>query len=277
MPPTPAPAPPRRSDGDAGGRAQHTMGQLEPVRTEDQAPDGAPPVAGRRSKAAGESERTCALTRALLPPGELIRFVRAPDGVITPDLARRLPGRGVWISLSRDAVEKAGEQNVFARSLKQPVTVPPGLGDLVDRLLTGRCTQALALANKAGLVVAGFAKVEAAIGKGSVAALIHATEASADGAAKLDGRLLARLPRTSEDAEQASGKAPAQRPIIATDLAGRELSLALGRENVVHAALIQGGAARYFLSEVERLRRYRSSIVPAASRPPRKRPNTEQV
>jgi hypothetical protein len=137
--------------------------------------------------------------------------------------------------------------------------------------------QALALANKAGLVVAGFAKVEAAIGGGNIAALLHASEASADGAAKLDGKLRARIFRASEGTAADQEHAAPTGPVVVTDLSGHDLSLALGRENVVHAAVIKGGAARYFLTEVERLRRYRSSTSAAASRPPRKRPNTEQV
>lgn len=232
-------------------------------------------------------ERTCVVTRAKLSPAELIRFVRAPDGTITPDLAARLPGKGVWVVLDRVAVEMAAAQNAFTRSLKRPVSVPAGLADLVDRLIAERCVQALALANKAGLVVAGFAKVEAAIVAGRLAALVHAADASPDGCAKLDGRLRARFSLAGGDlaidaqAEDRSIPAVAHAvpggPLIVTDLGGSELSLALGRENVVHAAVIQGGAARYFLTEVQRLRRYRSSTSAAAARPPRTRSNTEQA
>lgn len=253
------------------------MGRVERAQTEEQVPDGAPPVAVRQPEAASEPERTCALTRARLSPAELIRFVRAPDGTITPDLAHRLPGRGVWVALDRTAVEKAAAQNAFARSLKQAVVVPADLAALVERLMRERCVQALALANKAGLVVAGFAKVEGAIGSRSIAALLHASEASADSAAKLDGKLRARMSRAADGIAADREPASSPGPVVVTDLSGRELSLALGRENVVHAAVIQGGAARYFLTEVERLRRYRSSTSAAASRPPRTRPNTEQV
>ncbi len=303
-------------------------------------------------------ERTCAVSRAKLEPSELIRFVRAPDGTVTPDLANKLPGRGVWVTLERGMVEKAIRQNAFARGLKQPVQVPEDLAGLIERLLRQRCVAALAIANKAGLVVAGFAKVDAAIGKGRLAALVHASEAAADGSAKLDRRLIAvyrdglstksRLeeantpavadaattanvtadavpeaqandafdPVRGPDAVAGAGAtlpveavaaspvetflaekldeaapvaetsvksqeaAPAPRPegpVIVGDLATDELSLALGRENVVHAALSKGGAARYFLNEVERLRRYRSNPQVAEGRPPRTRSNTEQV
>lgn len=249
------------------------MGRAEPSQDGIRDADGARPAAVARSrKEAREPERTCAVTRAKLEPGELIRFTRAPDGTITPDLAHRLPGRGVWVTLDRAVVEKAATQNAFARSLKQAVIVPDGLAALVEKLMRDRCVQGLALANKSGLVVAGFAKVEAAIGAGNIAALVHAAEASTDGSAKLDGKLRARLSRGANG----TSTEPA-RPAIVTDLAGHELSLALGRENVVHAAVIQGGAARYFLTEVERLRRYRSGTSAAAGRQHCTRPNTEQV
>jgi predicted RNA-binding protein YlxR (DUF448 family) len=253
------------------------MGGTEPAQTDEPVANPAPQVADGQPAAAHEPDRTCAVTRAKLSSAELIRFVRAPDGTITPDLAHRLPGRGVWIALDHAVVEKAAAQNAFARSLKQAVTVPADLAALVEQLMRERCVQALALANKAGLVVAGFAKVEAAIGSGRVAALLHASEASPDGAAKLDGKFRARLTQALDATGAGSELALIEGSVVVTDLAGRELSLALGRENVVHAAVIRGGAARYFLTEVERLRRYRSSSFAAASRPHRTRSNTEQV
>lgn len=236
-----------------------------------------------RDAAGNTPERTCAVTRAKLEPADLLRFVRAPDGTITPDLAHRLPGRGVWVSLDRKTVEEAAKRNAFARSLKRDVIVPEDLAGLVDRLLATRCTQALALANKAGSVVCGFAKVEAQIASGSVVALLHASDASRDGAAKLDGKLRARahIEALVNEAEgdkpesQASERAVSQAKII-TDLTIDELSLALGRQNVVHAAVIHGGAARYFLTEIQRLRRYRSRHPePQAGRPASS--STEQV
>lgn len=237
-----------------------------------------------RDAPGGTPERTCAVTRAKLSPAELLRFVRAPDGTITPDLAHRLPGRGVWVTLDRAVVEMAAERNAFSRSLKRAVVVPDDLAGLVERLLVTRCTQALALANKAGLVVAGFAKVEAQIASGTVAALLHASDASHDGAAKLDGKLRARahLEALANSPDPAAGSSAPRhaRPIrtaqIVTDLTIHELSLALGRENVVHAAVIHGGAARYFLTEIQRLKRYRSrSPEPQAGRP--ESSSTEQV
>ena len=101
-------------------------------------------------------ERTCAVSRTVLAPDRLIRFVRAPDGQVTPDLARRLPGRGVWVECSRSRVETAIRTGVFAKSLKQQVSASPDLAERVDKLLLRRAIDALSLANKAGLSRIGF-------------------------------------------------------------------------------------------------------------------------
>src|SRR2546423_13111742 len=86
------------------------------------------PREGRRG-----TERLCALTREVRPIGELIRFVAAPDSAIVPDLKRRLPGRGVWITAKRTAIDEAVKRNVFARSLKREVRAAADLGAQVDR------------------------------------------------------------------------------------------------------------------------------------------------
>lgn len=211
-------------------------------------------------------ERMCAVTRAVLEPDQLIRFVRSPDGHIVPDLTRRLPGRGVWISCSRAVVETARASGVFAKALRQPVIAPDELAELVDSLMTRRVMEALSLANKAGLVLTGFVKCEAVIGSGRCAALMHAADAADDGAGKLDRRFRAVW------GERNSGGEP---PIV-TDLASAELGLAIGRSNVVHAALTSGGAGRHFLSEAGRLRRYREAAG-APVRSPKARAKTEKA
>ena len=221
--------------------------------------------AGESGAAAGP-ERTCAVTRAVLEPEELIRFVRDPDGQIVPDLTRRLPGRGVWITCSRAVVQAALTSGAFARALRRPVTVPDDLTDQVDKLLVRRAMEALSLANKAGLVHAGFAKTEAAIGAGQCVALIHASDAADDGAGKLDRRFRAVWDERNS----------ADEPAIVTCLASAELSLAMGRSNVVHAALMNGGAGRYFLNEAGRLRRYREATGTLA-RSPKAGANTEKA
>lgn len=189
--------------------------------------------------------RQCAVTRAKKSPEELIRFVAGPDGAIVPDLARHLPGRGVWVDGTYAAVAAAVRQKAFARSLKQQVSVPADLPDRVERLMARRLCEALSLANKAGLVVAGFAKIEALMARKRAIVLLHAGDAAADGVAKLDGKFNALS--TGEAARTASIR----------DLSGAEMSLAMGRPNVIHAAAAEGGATRRLIAEARRLRRYR--------------------
>src|SRR5437773_10620244 len=102
------------------------------------------------------TERLCALTREVRPLDELIRFVVGPDGTIVPDLKRRLPGRGVWVTATRKAIGEAARRNVFARSLKREVRAASGLGLEVERQLEGAALDALAIAHKAGRVAIGF-------------------------------------------------------------------------------------------------------------------------
>ena len=195
--------------------------------------------------------RSCALTRARRPRDELIRFVLAPDGTVVPDLKERLPGRGVWLTAARDAVADAVKRKVFSRSFKTETKVPEELPATVERLLAEAALSALALANKAGEATFGYAKVEETIAGGRVLALIHAREAAEDGCRKLDGKARA---------------SSFGRPIPAVRAFGtEELGLATGRTNVIHAALIQGGAAESVLAAASRLERYRKGRAAFAS------------
>lgn len=197
-------------------------------------------------------ERLCAVTRESRDAAELIRFVLSPDGIIVPDLDRRLPGRGVWIGCDRKLVEKAIQTQAFSKSLKMKAEAPKDLADLTDGLILKRVTGALSLANKAGLVIAGFEKVFAAIEKGPVRAVLHGADAAADGRSKIDRKY---------KAVQASRGQPA---IVVNVLTIVQMSLAIGRGSVVHAALIPGGLSDRFLEEAERLARYRHSTIEAA-------------
>jgi uncharacterized protein len=193
----------------------------------------------------GSPLRLCAVTRTHKGADDLIRFVLAPDGSIVPDLARRLPGRGVWVGATRQDVAAALRQKAFARSLKRSVLVPNDLVERVESLLKRRLADAISLARKAGLLVAGFAKVEELIGLGQAVVLVHAADAAGDGVAKLDRKFRAlRGPGAAAEA-------------IVRELTSAELSLAIGRSNVVHAAASGGGACRRIAYEASRLRRYR--------------------
>lgn len=200
----------------------------------------------RRSPSAGDSpERTCVVTRKVAAPDSLIRFVAGPGDTVVPDLACRLPGRGVWVTANRRIVEKAIASRAFARGLKAAATAAPDLPDEVDRLLEKRVVDALSLANKAGLVTVGFTRVEAAILAGEVAVLLHASDAAEDGVGKLD-RLYKAICRDLE-----------RMPRVFRVLDNLQMSLALGRANVVHAALGSGGATEKLMRGVERLIGYR--------------------
>jgi predicted RNA-binding protein YlxR (DUF448 family) len=200
--------------------------------------------------------RRCAVSRTQKPAEELIRFVAGPDRVVVPDLARHLPGRGVWVDATRVAVSEAVRRKAFARSLQRNVEAPRDLPDIVERLLQRRLAEAVSIANKAGLVVAGFAKVEELIAAGRAVALIHAADAAADGVEKLDRKFKTLTGHGGGDAE------------IVRELSGAELSLAMGRPNVVHAAAAEGGASRRLIDEARRLGRYRRGGAPdGGSRP----------
>ena len=201
---------------------------------------------GTTSVAPG-AERHCALTRELKPVAELIRFVVDPSGEVVADVKRKLPGRGLWITGSRVAIEEAVKRNVFARGFKRDVRAKGDLAAVVEQLLERSALDALAIAGKAGRVAAGFAKVEAALRAGEVLALIHAADAAADGTRKLDATLAAL--KTAGNSRETA---------IIDLFPGGQLDLALNRPNVVHAALLAGPGSETFLARVERLKRFRT-------------------
>src|SRR2546423_3763140 len=201
------------------------------------------PREGRRG-----TERLCALTREVRPLDELIRFVAAPDGTIVPDLKRRLPGRGVWVTANRAAVDEAAKRNVFARSLKREVRAISELGARVERQLESAALDALGIAHKAGRVAIGFGRTETALaGVPPVVAILNATDGTPDGARKIAAAAAKR--QTVEN--------PGEIPIISV-FTSTQLDLALGRSNVIHAALLAGPASNGFLARCQSLERFRT-------------------
>jgi predicted RNA-binding protein YlxR (DUF448 family) len=194
--------------------------------------------------------RECALTRDKKPVGELLRFVVGPDDRIVPDTDARAEGRGVWITLGEKAVGEAVKRRAFAKSLKGDVSVPADLAVEARQRLEQRLLGALGLARKAGQCAVGATQVQAAIAGGTVIALLTATDAAADGRAKM----LAAL-RGRDKAVGAAGETAALTPHLEL-LSSAQLGLALGRENVIHAALTEGAAARSALARAERVARY---------------------
>jgi uncharacterized protein len=203
-----------------------------------------------RGAAGAAVERFCALTREQKPTDDLIRFVAGPAGDAVPDVKRKLPGRGLWITATREAIDSAVKRNVFSRSFKREMKVSQDLGAEVERLLAKSALDALAIAGKAGNVVAGFSKVEAALGGARVIALLHAAEAAEDGKRKLNGAL------------QRNNQSQNREIKLVEAFPGADLDLALNRPNVVHAAVLAGPASETFLARVARLMRYRSGSSP---------------
>lgn len=192
------------------------------------------------------TERQCAVTREVQPVSSLIRFVLDPEGQVVPDLKRALPGRGVWVTAAQDvvAVAEKDRKKVFGRGFKTEARVEPGLAERVDALMERSALQALSMTRKAGELVTGYAKVEAALRGDSVAGLIHASDAAEDGVRKLAAVAAAR-------------EEPANGCQIVRLFDSDQLDLALGRSNVIHAALLAGQASENFLARVRDLEGFR--------------------
>ncbi|GBU18502.1 MULTISPECIES: RNA-binding protein [Methylobacterium] len=203
------------------------------------------PARGRHTPA-----RTCIVTRAVRPPEEMIRFVLSPSGEVVADLKGRLPGRGAWVSARRTAVAEAVRRRQFQRAFRTAeARAPAELPDGIAAALRADLRQSLALANKAGCVVAGFAKVEAAIGEpAGISGLIHARDGSQDGLRKLRAALYRRL-----------GDAISRVPVL-DDLSNEELDMALGRDHVIHAALVAGVGSAGCLARWRRLRLFEDAV-----------------
>lgn len=196
---------------------------------------------GPRSQA---RERLCVATRKVRPVSDLMRFVVGPDGTAVADLKGNLPGRGIWITATKESLGEAVRRRAFAKGFKREVRLQPDLVERTERLLERAVLDSLGIAGKAGLTATGFAKVEAALESGKVVAILHATGAAADGIRKLAAAI----------ARAHCGLAPA----TVGFLSSAQLDLALNRTNVVHAALLAGPASETFLARCRRLERFRA-------------------
>jgi very-short-patch-repair endonuclease/predicted RNA-binding protein YlxR (DUF448 family) len=196
------------------------------------------PQAGR-----GEAGRTrkCVATGQVLAEDKLIRFVAGPDGSVVPDLARKLPGRGLWVEATRVSVDLAVKKNAFSRAAKTPLKAPVDLADQVEKLLRQRLLQGLGLARRSGELTWGYDRVSSAISAGRAAWMIEASDGAPDGRRKL-----LRI---------AAHQEPAPRVIGAFSEA--EIGLALGLENVIHLAFLAGRGTERWTSDVERLSGFR--------------------
>jgi predicted RNA-binding protein YlxR (DUF448 family) len=190
----------------------------------------------------GARSRRCIGTRGVQPKETLIRFVVAPDSTLVPDLAGRLPGRGLWVSADRDILGKALARNQFTKAARAPVKAPAGLADQVADLLVQRCLDRIGLARRAGELVVGFDQVGDWLRAGRCGLVLCARDGSAEGRRRI---------------EALAGELPV---VIAFDRA--ELGRAVGRDEVVHAALARGRIARELLAELGRLQGFREFSVP---------------
>ena len=193
--------------------------------------DGPPPPHGK-----GDTERTCVLSGKKAPREALIRLALGPDNMIAPDIRAKAPGRGAWIGVDRatleEAITKGKLGKALPRAFKTAVNIPADLADQIEKALERATLDRLGLEARAGQIVTGSEKIVDAARKGTVELLLHARDAAADGTRKLDQALRVGLEMEGTDLRGLA--IPATRAI---------LSMALGRENVVHLALIAPAAA----------------------------------
>lgn len=229
-----------------GRRAHRMMGQRADGDETGTEADSSALLDAGVGRGRANALRTCLVTRVAQAPSSLIRFVLGPDGSVVPDLRARLPGRGAWLTPTRSVVNEAVKRRAFQRAFKtKDAAAAPDLADRVAEALRADLRQSLSLANKAGCVVAGFAKVESAIGdKAGVSAVIQASDGSADGRRKIVAALHRR-----------HGSAISGIPVI-DDLSNEELDMALGRDHVIHAALVAGVGGSGCLARWRRLRSF---------------------
>ncbi|MGD0143587.1 MAG: RNA-binding protein [Rhizomicrobium sp.] len=195
-------------------------------------------------------ERRCIVTGEALPESRLIRYVADPEGRIVPDVAAVLPGRGIWVSASRDILGRAIAKNLFARAAKAQVVTPVDLADRTEAQLVARMCGDLGMARRSGAIVLGFDNVARALdGQPPPAVLVEAADGAADGRRKLAGTAAAR----------------GLKPVLVDVLTNAELSLALGRENVIHAALKPGRLAERLAFQAGRLEGFRPTKRPLTS------------
>jgi predicted RNA-binding protein YlxR (DUF448 family) len=206
--------------------------------------------AARPSTHAGASrERRDIVSGEVKDEAALIRFVPGPDGAVVPDLARKLPGRGIWVAADRASVEAAAKNNLFARAAKAKLSAPAGLADQVEILLRRRVLASLGLARKAGALTSGFEKVSRALASGKAAWLIEASDGAPDGRRKL----------------LAAARNQPSNPGLIGAFTAAELGLALGAENVIHTAFLAGRAADRWAQDVLRLSGF-SPLLPESWR-----------
>jgi predicted RNA-binding protein YlxR (DUF448 family) len=185
-----------------------------------------------KAKDRDDPERRCIVTGDVQPKAGLVRFVLGPDGLIYPDIAEKLPGRGIWVTADRDVLETAIQKGLFARAAKAPAKTPENMVEMVETALASRVVELISLVRKSGRAVIGFEKVKGWLAEGRAKVLLQASDGSDRGKGKLwtpeGGRWFGCL--TSQ-----------------------ELGLAFGRDRAIHGALAAGGLTPRVIEEISRL------------------------
>ena len=199
-------------------------------------------VAKKMDEEEAMRQRRCIVSGEVMPDSRLIRFVAAPDGEVVPDVAAKLPGRGLWVTATRAAIVQATEKKLFTRAAKANVKADAGLAERTEKALAARMLGDLGLARRSGALVLGFDNVLRALdGPRPPLLMVEASDGSGDGKRKLYNAAHAR----------------GLKPRLLECLTSAELGLALGRENVIHAAVQPGGLAERLIFDAERLRGFR--------------------
>jgi predicted RNA-binding protein YlxR (DUF448 family) len=200
------------------------------------------------SLAEAHRERRDLVSGEVMPEERLVRFVAGPEGVVVPDVARKLPGRGLWVAATREAVDQAAKKGGFSRSAKAKLAAPAGLSDQVENLLKIRLLSGLGLARRAGDLILGFEKTAQAIEQGKTAWMVEAEDGAHDGRRK--------LLQSARRATDAGFRTPRLLGVFSSE----ELGLALGLGNVIHLAFLAGRGADRWTIDVERLSGFRPLI-----------------
>ncbi len=212
---------------------------------------------GGRKKQRTEPQRRCIVTGATGPCAGMIRFVVGPDDVIVPDIRGNLPGRGIWVTAQRDLLQNAVDRHLFRRAARRAVEVPADLVLRTEAVLAHHVISLLSLARKSGEAIAGFEKVKQAVTSGTAALLLQASDGS--------------------DSQKRKIRPPKGENSLVSCLSGRELGLAFGRENVIHAALAAGGLCDRIVEEASRLAGIRGQDVSGKADASGTRPEQEGV
>lgn len=186
-------------------------------------------TSARKESENAARERRCLVSGEIRPREELIRFVLSPESAVVPDLAGSLPGRGLWVTATREAIEVAAAKNLFAKAAGENAKASPGLADDVARLLRERCLQLLGLAKSAGITVLGQTQVEAASRASQLALILIADDAASDAA-----------------------KIRVSAPVIRL-FTRSEMGAALGHDQLVYAGLRPHGLTEKLQNEISRL------------------------